>query len=82
MPEGYRPHHLVVDAKHHCKPITKASVLQPANYLSDHGAGMFGLILARLGQARSALVTRLEQWIMHRKLIVVLDDGDLVSDVE
>ncbi len=77
MRDEYRAHHVVVDAKNYCNKITKTSVLQLANYLNDHGAGLFGLILIRSGEAASASITRREQWIVHRKMIVVLDDVDL-----
>jgi hypothetical protein len=51
-----------------------------ANYLTAHGAGLFGLVLSRSGtESHAAIVTRREQWILNRKMIVVLDDDDLIQ---
>lgn len=72
----YSAHHVVVDAKNSCSPVSKKDVLQLANYLNAHGAGLFGIIACRSGEKRSAEVTRREQWIIHRKLILVLTDTD------
>ena len=38
---------------------------------------MFGIILCRAGVDGGAKVTMREQWILHRKLIVALNDLDL-----
>lgn len=68
---------IVVDAKNVCGAVTKGHVLQLANYLSHAGAGLFGMILTRGDQNRAALLTRREQWVMHRKMILVVSDSDL-----
>lgn len=79
MRQEYGAHHVVVDAKNYCKAVSKEAVLQLANYLVDHGAGRFGLILTRVGEGQSAFLTRREQWAIHRKMIVVLTDEDLLQ---
>ena len=73
----YFAHFVVVDAKNFKDKVGKAEVLQIANYLSDHGAGLFGLIVSRNGGKRDAEITQREQWAIHRKMIVILDDSDM-----
>ncbi|WP_306231404.1 hypothetical protein [Agrococcus beijingensis] len=72
----YSAHFVVVEAKNYTGPIKKNQVLQVANYLSEPGTGLFGIIACRTAGDRSAEITRREQWILHRKLIVVLNDAD------
>ena len=46
--------------------------------LKSHGAGLFGLIISRVGgDASGCEHTLREQWLVHRKLILVLDDEDM-----
>ncbi len=78
----YSADYVVVDAKNSGNHIKKAVVLQLANYLSEHGAGLFGLIVCRRGADQAADWTIREQWTMHRKLIVVLNDEDLLQMLE
>jgi hypothetical protein len=67
----------VVDAKNGKGPITKTHVLQISNYLKIHGVGLFGIILCRDGMNSGARVTLREQWLLHNKLVLVLNDRDL-----
>jgi hypothetical protein len=73
----YAGHYIVVDAKNYTGNVKKGEVLQLANYLSAHGAGLFGMIVCRNGADRSAEVTRREQWVIHRKMIIIVNDDDL-----
>lgn len=75
--QAYRAEYIVVDAKNYCGRISKTQVLQLANYLSDAGTGLLGLILTREAEDRGAVVTRREQWLLHNKMILVLTDDDL-----
>lgn len=75
--DHYEAHFIVVDAKNYVNPIKKQDVLQIANYLSLHGSGLFGMIVCRQSVHESAEVTRREQWVIHRKLVIVLNDVDL-----
>ena len=75
--DHYQAHYVVVDAKNYNFPIKKDEVLQIANYLGDFGAGLFGVIVCRSGVSDSAEITRREQWVLHRKLLVFLTDEDL-----
>jgi hypothetical protein len=77
MRTNYQAHYVVVDAKNYVGRVKKNDVLQLANYLTAHGAGLFGLIITRDGGDRGAEVTRREQWVIHGKLIIVLNDDDL-----
>jgi hypothetical protein len=73
----YFADYIVIDAKNYSKKVTKKEVLQIANYLKEHGAGLFGLILSRNGGDNSCYYTCREIWAMEKKLIIVLDDDDL-----
>lgn len=73
----YEAHFVVVDAKNWSGQIDKDEVLKIANYLSAHGAGLFGILMSRKGGDSSAEVTQREQWMQHRKMIVILDDSDV-----
>jgi len=75
--DHYEAHYVVVDAKNYAGAVKKNEILQMANYLSAHGPGLFGIIVCRDAADRSADVTRREQWIIHRKLIIILNDDDL-----
>jgi hypothetical protein len=69
--------YIVVDAKNYSDKIGKNQVLQMANYLKSHGAGLFGLIVCRGGSNRSCDLTVNEVWIIEKKLIIILTDSDL-----
>lgn len=75
--EKYHADYIIVDAKNYKAPISKLQVLQIANYLKFHGAGMFALIVTRAGADNSAQLTIREQWMANQKLIVVLNDNDV-----
>lgn len=78
MREKYEADYVVVDAKNYAGSVPKSAVLQIANYLKSHGAGLFGLIVSRIGgDAAGCEHTLREQWLVHRKLILVLDDDDV-----
>ncbi|MCK4822644.1 HNH endonuclease [bacterium] len=78
MREKYQADYVVVDAKNYTRKVKKSEVLQIANYLKPHGAGLFGIIISRKGGDTSGCEHTLrEQWMVHRKLILVLDDDDL-----
>ncbi len=77
MRDSYQADFVVVDAKNLCGGVRKVDVLQLAHYLAEHGTGLFGMLLTRTGSERSAEIIRREQWVLHRKLIVILNDDDL-----
>jgi HNH endonuclease len=78
MREKYTADYVVVDAKNYTRRIKKNEALQIANYLKPHGAGLFGIIICRKGGDSSGCEHTLrEQWLVHRKLILVLDDEDI-----
>lgn len=80
--DHYRADYVVVDAKNYCGDSTKSHVLQLANYLSHHGTGLFGVIVTRNGMDAAATYTCREQWVLHNKMIVLLNDDDLVQMLE
>jgi hypothetical protein len=76
--ERYGADYIVVDAKNFTGKITKTEVLQIANYLKPHGAGLLALIVCRTGgDSRGCDITLREQWLIHRKLILILDDHEI-----
>lgn len=75
--QTYKADYIVVDAKNYKNPISKNQVLQIANYLKPHGAGLFAIIATRSGVDRGAELTLREQWIVHSKMVLVLSDADL-----
>ncbi|UVS79431.1 hypothetical protein Actkin_03179 [Actinokineospora sp. UTMC 2448] len=77
MRSHYRADFVIADAKNYAAAIKKSEVLQIANYLTDRGAGLFGLIITRVGASVGARWTMREQWVLYNKLIVVLDDSDV-----
>ncbi|TLW92090.1 hypothetical protein FFT09_14505 [Saccharomonospora piscinae] len=77
MRSFYEAHYIVVDAKNYAGQIKKQDILQLANYLSPHGSGLFGMIVTQGAKSDSAEVTIREQWYMHKKMIIILDNDDL-----
>lgn len=75
--EMYKADYIVVDAKNYKMAVGKHQILQIANYLKPHGAGMFAIIATRVGADRAAFLTIREQWMAHHKMILVLDDESL-----
>ena len=75
--DNYAADYIVVDAKNYKEKIKKDEILQIANYLKPHGAGLFGLITCRVGGDIGCNHTIREQWMAHRKMIIVLNDEDL-----
>ncbi|GAB3188962.1 hypothetical protein GCM10027259_58880 [Micromonospora palomenae] len=72
----YHADFVVAEAKNSGLPAGKTEVLQLANYLTRHGTGLVGMLLTRRGFKRDAAWTSREQWLLHDKLIVGLDDED------
>ncbi len=80
MREKYQADYIVIDAKNYSGKVKKPEVLQLANYLKEHGAGLFGIIISRNGGNASGCENTLrEQWIIHKKLILVLSDIDVIE---
>lgn len=76
--EKYSADYVVADAKNYRRKVKKSDVLQIANYLKPHGAGLFGIIFSRNGgDSSGCLHTIREQWMVHQKLILVIDDTDV-----
>ncbi|MEO1351790.1 MAG: HNH endonuclease signature motif containing protein [Cyanobacteria bacterium J06635_15] len=78
MREKYVADYIVIDAKNYTRKVKKDEVLQIANYLKPHGAGLFGIIICRKGgDSAGCEHTLREQWLVHKKLILVLNDEDI-----
>ena len=77
--ERYKAEFIVIDAKNYKNNISKAEVLQIANYLKPHGTGMFAIIACRKGGESGCKRTLREQWAAYGKLIVLFTDDDMVA---
>jgi hypothetical protein len=78
MRDTYKADYVVIDAKNSGKKLTKSDILQVANYLKSHGAGLFGMIVCRHGAGETGCQhTIREEWQQHRKLILILNDDDV-----
>ena len=77
MRDGYATDYVVVDAKNSGKLVKKNDALQIANYLKQHGAGLFGIIMCRIGADAGCMHTLREQWCTHRKMILTINDDEL-----
>lgn len=78
--QKYEADYLIIDAKNYARKVKKPDVLQLANYLKPYGAGLLGIIVSRNGgDTLGCEHTLREQWLSHRKLILVLDDKDVKS---
>ncbi len=75
----YKADYIVIDAKNYSDPITKQPIIDIAHYLKSYGCGLFGIILTRKGADGSALHAIKEQWTSVNKMILVLDDDDLLE---
>lgn len=82
MRTHYHADYIVAEAKNYSTSISKAAVLQLANYLTRHGTGLVGILLTRAGLDSDARWTSREQWLLHDKLIVGLDDDDFRQMLE
>jgi len=77
--EMYQAHYIVVDAKNSGKLLNKRPVIDIAHYLKPYGCGMFGILLARLGTSNAANHAIKEQWIGNQKMIVTLNDKEILE---
>lgn len=76
----YKADYVVVDAKNYTDKIKKNQILQLANYLKAHGAGLFGMIICRKGaDSGGSQVTLRDEWVERQRLILILNDEDVES---
>lgn len=80
MREKYCADYIVVDAKNYTGKVKKTEILQMANYLKSYGAGLFGIIFSRQGgDSAGCEHTLREQWLINKKMIIVLNDDDIIE---
>lgn len=80
MREKYGADYVIVDAKNYTRKVKKTEALQMANYLKQHGAGLFGIIVSRQGgDSAGCEHTVREQWLISQKMILVLSDDDIIE---
>lgn len=75
----YNADFIVIDAKNYTKKVQKKDVLQICNYLKNHGAGLFGIIITRNGGDTSCYHTIKEMWAIQKKMIIILTDEDIIQ---
>jgi hypothetical protein len=88
--KDYQAVGIVVDAKNYKNTITKKTIHDTAVYLNEKGLGMFGIVVARKipNESKSSLTknqrlnstvkAQLDQWEKNGKMIIMLDDDDLI----
>jgi hypothetical protein len=79
MQQEYRAHYVVIDVKNYADEIEIDHILQLTNYLREFGEGAFGIICCRTKPDAGAITTHREQWVAYRKLILFLNDDDLIQ---
>lgn len=80
MREKYGADYVIIDAKNYTRKVKKTEALQMANYLKPHGAGLFGMIISRTGgDSAGCEHTLREQWLVNKKMIIVLNDDDIIE---
>ncbi len=77
--EDHFAYYIVIDAKNLKGQVGKEEVLQISNYLNKFGTGLFAIIVSRKEPKRNAIQTQREHWIIHNKLIVFLEDKDIIQ---
>lgn len=77
MRQEYAAAYVVVEVKNLSGRAGKTALLQLANYLSQHGPGLFGILITRIGMNDLALRTRERLWMQDGKMIVCLNDDDI-----
>ena len=82
MRAHYDAHYVVAEVKNLTRSPGKQEILQVANYLNPHGAGLFALVLARTELDVTATWICREQWVQHNKLIIGINDDDIRQMVE
>lgn len=75
--DRYSADFVVAEVKNTIKPAGKDEVIQLANYLTRHGTGLVGILMTRNGLNSTAQWISREQWVLHDKLIIGLDDEDI-----
>jgi len=77
----YAARQIVIDAKNYSEPIGKAEVTGIAHYLKRKGCGLLGILVSRCGSSDAAAHAAKEEWIASDKLILSLDDPELLEMV-
>lgn len=77
--DNYFAHYIVIDAKNLTKSVEKKDVLQVSNYLKKFGTGLFGMVISRNKPHSNAILTQREHWIADNKVILFLQDEDIVQ---
>ncbi|MCV2218764.1 HNH endonuclease [Thauera sp. Sel9] len=76
----YGADYVIIDAKNYARKVKKTEVFQMANYLKQHGAGLFGIIVSRQGgDSAGCEHTLREQWLISQKMILALSDEDIIE---
>lgn len=79
LSEKYLADFIVIDTKNYKNQVQKKDVLQISNYLKEFGTGLFGIIVSRKVPHNNAKATQREQWMVYKKMIIFLDDEDIIQ---
>jgi hypothetical protein len=73
---------VVVEQKNIVGPIRQNEIESIAQYLFDDALRRFGILCCRNGPSESALLARRRAWRESKKMIVILQDSDLLEMLE
>ncbi len=68
---------IIVDCKNYSSELNGDEVHKTTKYLSKERLGLFGIIITRVGLAKSGQARQNESWRSDSKLVVCLNDRDL-----
>ncbi|WP_216918211.1 restriction endonuclease [Nocardia noduli] len=75
----YKTHFVIAEFKNYTGNIEPKAVRQLVEYLWPKAFRMFGVVVSRKGPNDQAIAARRRAWLDHEKIIVFLDDNDLIE---
>lgn len=74
--------YVVVECKNLTSKVTQEEIRDTAKYLNKKSTGLFALLLSREDPNTNAKRMQSEEWLDNQKLILTLNDEDLLSIIE
>jgi hypothetical protein len=73
---------VIVECKNYAEPLQANQVTITSKYLGAKRMGLFGIIVCRKGFAESARKEQERLWMEEEKMIICLEDNDLLKMLE
>jgi hypothetical protein len=80
--QTYKGTYVLIECKNLTTKVNVKAIDDAAKYLNKKGVGLFGLVLSRESANPNARRLQISHWSNEEKLIVVLDDNDMLALVE